>query len=84
MLVLLRKRGTHLYYCRKGRWGFGEECAIHFESVEEALLFNRREQLKETEIVIVHSNEQQRKVLPTGSNNWTTYRWRSYCQAGKP
>jgi hypothetical protein len=44
-----------------------------FDTIEEALLFNRREQLQDMEVVILHASN-NKMVLPVGKT-WATSVW---------
>ncbi len=78
----MRKRGTKLYFGGRGRWVTRDALALRFETVEEALLFNRREHLQDMEVVIAHSDQQHKRVLPITGATWTNPQWIRAGQTG--
>ena len=68
--VLLRKIDGKVYYSGYGRWAPTSSRALAFETIEEALLFNRQEHLQGTEIVLEHSDLHHWRVLPIGVTKW--------------
>ncbi len=75
MLVLLRQSETKLYCGARGGWVAKVSLAAQFQTVEEALLFNRQAHLAGMEVVVVHSNGRHRVVLPLGKESWTSTHW---------
>ncbi len=70
MMVLLRDGVSKLFYAGQGRWVAQPGLAKGFHSIEDALLLNRQDHLKGTEIVIQHSTPGSKVVLPIGLQNW--------------
>ncbi len=75
MTVFLRHKETKLYFGRAGRWVAGTSLATQFATVNDALLFNRQKRLKQMEVVLLHSNERHRTVLPIGNQAWVSSDW---------
>lgn len=73
--VLLRETNRRLYYGRRGGWVLEVAGALTFETVEDALLFNRSHHLHKTEIVLQHSDPEKRTVLPIGAGAWGAKKW---------
>ena len=66
MIVHLRNKVTKLYYAGKGRWVAGPPPQLRFNSIPEALLYNRQERLPKMEVVLLHSDSMHKVVLPVG------------------
>ncbi len=75
MTVFLRHRETKLYFGRAGHWVVETSLATQFPTVNDALLFNRKKGLKHMEVVLLHSNERHRTVLPIGNQTWASADW---------
>ena len=75
MRVLLRQRDTKQYYGRNREWVASAASAAHFQTIEEAILFNRQAGLQQTEVVVVHSEGGRKVVLPLGTETWAPPRW---------
>jgi hypothetical protein len=73
--VLLRESEKRLYYGRQGRWVPEVSAALIFETIGDALLFNRQHHLHKTEIVLQHSEPGKKTVLPIGNRAWGAKRW---------
>lgn len=84
MTVLLRHKETKLYLGRAGHWVAGTSLATQFPTVNEALLFNRQKQLKQMEVVLLHSNERNRTVLPISNQTWARADWGFLLPATQP
>lgn len=75
MIVLLRRQGDRTYYAGPGRWVQKPGWAVVFRGIDEALLLSRREQLRDMEVVIQHSQPTHTVVLPVGEKSWTSEQW---------
>ena len=73
--VVLRETGKRLYYGPQGTWVPEVSGALKFETIEDALLFNRQHHLHKTEIVLQHSDPTKRTILPIGNGSWAAKRW---------
>ncbi|HEY5915423.1 MAG TPA: hypothetical protein VJA21_32980 [Verrucomicrobiae bacterium] len=66
MIVHLRNKESKLYYAGRGRWVGGPPPQLRFNSVAEALLYNRQERLSKMEVVLLHSESGHKVVFPVG------------------
>ncbi len=81
MFVHLRNKESKLYYAAHGRWVAAPPAELQFNSIPEALLFSRKERLKNMEVVLLHSDSAHKVVLPVGiggiepeHSNYSSYR----------
>ncbi len=75
MLVLLRQNESKLFYGAHGGWVASVPLAAQFQTIDDALLFNRQAHLEGTEIFVLHSNGRHKVVLPVGKETWTSRHW---------